>query len=419
MSLATETTAPEAPPARRARVRLRLPPWLGAVVVTAALVALAGYQNPKFVTAENLLNIAGQQATCGIVAVGMVLVITAGGIDLSVGSLVALAGGLGILVVQFLLNHGWSGLLATIVGAITMLAAGLLAGMLNGVLIAKGRLPAFIATLAALLAFRSAAGWIANGGQYVPDPKPAAFLTVSQGWPIPNTDISRPPPDRQVVAEHVAEAPVPQTRSRRKRNVAVAPTTAAAEASTPAPTSTPTAMAASVPHEPLPLRLPYEVVTWFVVVVIGMVVLNRTRLGRYAIAVGSNARAARYSAVPVARVRIWVYALSGLLAGVAAFMEASRNEATINSGSSGLYLELFAIAAAVIGGTRMTGGVGSVFGSAVGAFLLGVILNVIISLQTIPLGHLGTLTINEQAKGVVTGAIIVLAALAQRGEARE
>ena len=400
MTTADAPTTTPPPPARRRRgLGLRLPPWLGVVVVTAALIALTAYLRPGFLTAQNMLDIAAQQATTGIVAVGMVLVIVSGGIDLSVGSLLALAGAVGVLFVQFLLHHGWSGWTATVAGAAAMLAAGAAGGLVNGLLIARGRLTAFIATLATLLAFRSAAVWIADGGQVVVDPPPAAFVDVGRGWTIPRTG--------SPVGETPAATAAPVVPSRRHRNVHVA-----------GPTTT-TVPVTALADAARPLSLPYDVVVWAAMVLIGIVVLNRSRLGRHAVAVGSNARAARYSAVPVARVRTWVYALGGLSVGVAAFMEAGRNEASVSTSGAGLYLELAAIAGAVVGGTRMAGGVGSVFGSAVGVFLLGVINYCIYNLNAVPLGRWGTLTIDSKANGVVTGAIIIVAALAQRGRAAE
>ncbi len=360
MTTAADTfAAPVVPagPGPRRRPGLRLPPWLGAFVVTAVLVAVTGWLNPTFLKPANLLNIAHEQSAVGILAVGMTLVIVAGGIDLSVGSLVALAGGVGVLVLDRLARTGHvSDLLAVLAGGVTTLAIGLAAGTANGLLIAKGRLPAFIATLAALLALRSGAQWAANGGQFYPAQPSPWLAALDGGVPIPGTDVSV---------------------SRR-------------------------------PHHPVvPLRVPYELLVWGAVAVGGGVVLTRTRLGRYAVALGSNPRAARYSAVPVDRVRITVYAISGLLAGVAGFAEAARFQ-SVNSGNAGLFLELYAIAAAVIGGTRMEGGVGSVTGAVIGTLLLGVIRNVMVNLH-----------VNSQAQGVVMGGIIVVAALIQRGRKAE
>lgn len=339
-------------PARR---RTRLPPWTGALVVMLLLGGITWFVEPSFRRPQNLLNIAQTQAAVGILAVGMTLVIISGGIDLSVGSLLALAGGVGILTLDKVAGATPGparDVTAVVLAALVTLAVGTAAGLVNGLLVAKGRLPAFIATLAALLAFRSAAAWIVNGGEFHPVRYAgAAFDAIGGGIPIHGTNISR---NRRLV---------------------------------------------------IPLTVSYQIIVWLVAAVGAAVLLNRTRLGRYAVAVGNNPRAARYSAVPVDRVRILIYTISGLLAGVAGFMKAAEIKA-VNSGNAGISFELYAIAAAVIGGTRMEGGVGSIFGAVVGALLLGVINNV-----------LTLMNVNSQAQGVVMGVIIVVAALAQRQKA--
>jgi ribose transport system permease protein len=232
---------------------------------------------------------------------------------------------------------------------VVTLAVGITAWWINGMLIAKGRLAPFIATLGALVAFRSAAGWIANGGQFFSNGS-HLFEQLGAGIAIPGTNISR-----------------------------------------------------SIRHK-IPFQFPYAIMVWLVVAIAGAIVLNRTRLGRYIIAVGNNERAARYSAIAVDRVKIITYSLMGLLVGIAAIMEAARYT-SVNSASTGSLKELDAIAAAVIGGTRMEGGSGSIAGAVIGALLLGVIHNIIVMLG-----------INSQAQGLVMGLIIIAAALAQRGK---
>ena len=136
--------------------------------------------------------------------------------------------------------------------------------------------------------------------------------------------------------------------------------------------------------------------------------LNRTRYGRYLIAIGCNERAARYSAINVARVKILTYTLSGLLCGIAALSIAARN-GSIASSSTGTLYELDAIAAVVIGGTRMRGGSGSILGTLIGVAVLGVIGNM-----------LNFLDVSPYLQGLVKGLIIVAAVLLQRvGRAKE
>jgi ribose transport system permease protein len=338
-----------APPlALKTRSPLALPRWAGAFIAIVVLMTFTAWRQPTFLRWTNLANIANDQSTVGILAVGMTGVIILGGIDLSVGSLLALSGGLGVLTLNKVGEHHADSVAVLAAVGVT-LGVGIAAGLLNGLLIAKGRLAPFIATLGMLLAYRSAAGWIANGGQFFSHGS-ALFAKIGMGIPIPHTNISR--------------------------NI----------------------------RRPKLFEFPYAVMVWFVVSLAGGVLLNRTRFGRYVIAVGNNERAARYSAIAVDRVKTTMYALMGFLVGLAALMEAARYT-SVNSANTGSLRELDAIAAAVIGGTRMEGGSGSITGAVIGALLLGVIHNIIVMLG-----------INSQAQGLVTGLIIIAAALAQRGK---
>jgi ribose/xylose/arabinose/galactoside ABC-type transport system permease subunit len=150
--------------------RRLVPAWSGAALALVLLVVVTACQQETFLKLTNILNILEQSATVGIVAVGMTLVITMGGIDLSVGSLLALAGGLGILAMNHVFQKPLGGaaepLQPVLIAAATTIGVGLVVGLFNGILVTKGRLAPFIATLAGLLMFRSAAGWIANGGQF-------------------------------------------------------------------------------------------------------------------------------------------------------------------------------------------------------------------------------------------------------------
>jgi ribose transport system permease protein len=330
--------------------RFSIPRWIGAFAAIVVLMVFTSINQPSFLRWQNLVNIANEQSSVGILAVGMTGIIMLGGIDLSVGSLMALSGGLGILTLNAV-SIGHSDLTAVLAAIVVTLIVGVIAGFLNGLLIAKGRLAPFIATLGALVAYRSAAGWIANGGQFFSHGSDL-FAKLGRGIPIPHTNISR-----------------------------------------------------SI-RRTIPFEFPYAILLWLVVAVLGAILINRTRLGRYIIAIGNNERAARYSAISVDRVKIIAYSLLGLLAGLAALTEAARYT-SINSASTGSLKELDAIAAAVIGGTRMEGGSGSIFGAVIGALLLGVIRNVIVMLG-----------VNSQAQGLVMGCIIIAAALVQRGKPR-
>jgi len=335
--------------------RWRFPSWSGALLALVILVIATAMKEPKFLQLSNILNILEQNAAVGMIAIGMTLIITLGGIDLSVGSLVALAGGLGILAMNRLFDKPAGDAAESIIplfaAAGTTIGIGLLAGLFNGVLITKGRIAPFIATLAGLLIYRSTAMWIARGGQFFSDGS-ELFANLGNGFDIPGTNISRNP--RRVV----------------------------------------------------PMEFPYAILVWLTVAIVAIVILNRTRLGRYIIAIGNNERAARYSAVAVDRVKIIAYTLLGGITGIAALMNAA-NYTSVNSANTGILLELDAIAAVVIGGTRMEGGSGSIVGTILGVLLLGVIRNMMVMRG-----------IDTYAQGVVTGGIIIAAVLLQRAGAR-
>lgn len=312
-----------------------IPSWAGALVALIVLVIFTAIRSGgTFLQPENLVNILNQNAEVGIIAVGMTLVIILGGIDLSVGSLMALAGGLGMLTLNALHAPGESATLAVAGALAVMLGTATAAGALNGLLISYGRLAPFIATLGALVAYRSGATWIANGGQFFSEGVPA-FLTLRGGVPIAG------------------------------------------------------------------VRLPYAVILFALTAVVGWVLLNKTRFGRYVFAVGSNERAATYSAIAVQRIKLLTYVCLGLATGLAAIVHAVRFQ-SVNSANAGLLIELEVIAAVVIGGTRMEGGSGSIVGTIVGVLLIGVIKNMLVMLNVTSFAH-----------GLVMGLIIIGAVLVQ------
>lgn len=318
---------------------------LGPLVALALLVVAASIPaGGVFLYPENLLNVLRQSSFVGIIAIGMTFVIIAGGIDLSVGSLLACCAALGILVVNTGVDAGTGTFIAVAMGFAIMLGVGAAAGLLNGLLIAKGRIAPFIATLGGLAAYRSLALTLADGGE-MRSQAGTAFKTLGTGGiPIPGVEVAN--------------------------NV--------------------------------PLLMPYPVLVFIAVAIAAHVILTRTRFGRYVIALGCNERAARYSGIRVDRVKLGVYALIGLTTGIAAVLLSSRMNSVSSPGTGNLY-ELDAIAAVVIGGTRMSGGVGTIFGTVVGVLILGVITNML-NLYGAPI-HL---------QGLVKGLIIIAAVLVQR-----
>ena len=157
----------------------------------------------------------------------------------------------------------------------------------------------------------------------------------------------------------------------------------------------------------VPLLIPWPVLVFLVLAVLAHVLLSRTRFGRYVVAVGCNERAAVYSAIDVNRIKLLTYVLIGFLTGVAAVLVSSRMNSVSSSGA-GLYYELDVIAAVVIGGTRMSGGKGTIIGTVIGVLILGVVSNM-----------LGMLQVSTYLQGLVKGAIIIAAVLVQRRPAGE
>lgn len=376
--------------------------WLtrfGPLVALVLLVVVTGSLESSFLKPENLINILRQQSFVGILAVGMTVVIISGGIDLSVGALMGLAGGVGIWLMNTAMGaakiigdnasalarhaedaamgltmplelpysglreglaRGFEavGLAGSEVGglfvAITAtIGVAMLAGLCNGVLVAKGRLAPFIATLGGLAAYRSLSLALADGGEFRAEG--GIFSKIGTGGiPLP----------------YEIRAATETTKA-------------------------------------IYLQLPYPVIALAVVAVLVGVLLYRTRFGRYVYAIGNNERAAVYSAINVDRVKIKVYVLMGALVGVAACFLSSRMN-SVSSSTTGNLAELDAIAAVVIGGTRMQGGAGRIGGTIIGVLILGVISNM-----------LNFLDVSPYLQGLVKGLIIVAAVLLQSAGGRK
>lgn len=284
------------------------------------LLGLLAASSPPFRTLSNLENILQQISVNGILAIGMTLVIITAGIDLSVGSVLALSG-----VVATSFAH--PGAHRLIVPMALGLLAGLVCGTVNGLLIAKKRLAPFIVTLGMMTVARGLA------------------LVYTNGRPVINLSDSYNAIGGGAVA-----------------------------------------------------GIPYSALIFLSVVLSGIFILHLTRFGRYVYAVGGNELAAKVSGVNTDRILIGVYALAGALAGVAGIVLSSR----IMSGqpATGVGYELDAIAAVVIGGTSLSGGVGSIAGTLVGVFIIGVMNN-----------GLDLLNVSSYWQLVLKGLIIVLAVL--------
>jgi ribose transport system permease protein len=311
---------------------VRRAPWFLPAVALALLVAFVivfeictrGYS--VFIKPENLVNVLRQWSDRGVIAIGMTLVITLGGIDLSVGSLAALLGGIGIYLMNRSMAHEVPELAAVAIAFVVMLCGGAAAGAINGLLITRGRIAPFMATLGGLAAYRSLATVLVEGGEYRSSSAHYFNLLGAGGIPIPGTNIAPRAP------------------------------------------------------EPIPLLIPWPVLIFALVAFIGWIILNRARLGRYILAVGANEQAAIYSGVNTRRVQCIAYILLGFCTGIGAMILSSRLN-SISSSQSGQLYELDVIAAVVIGGTRLRGGAGTIAGTIIGILILGVLGNMLNLLQ--------------------------------------
>jgi Ribose/xylose/arabinose/galactoside ABC-type transport systems, permease components len=306
---------------------------LVAVLLISALASPVRDGRVVFLEPSNLLNIVRFASENGIMAVGMTLVILTGGIDLSVGAVLALSG---VGAAAFLMRYDQG--VAVTVGAV--LALGGLVGALSGLVTTRLKVPSFITTLAVLSAARGAASlW--SGGYAIPlafgpDAAPPLFKSLFGGQLTLGT-----------------------------------------------------------------LAIPAPLFYFLGVGLIANAVLRRTVFGRYVYATGGNEAATRLAGVNTDRIKVAVFAASGALAALAALLHV----ALVNQGShiDGGGYELNAIAAAVIGGTSLSGGVGTIGGTVIGALILSVLDN-ILGLRNVPSDY----------QLILKGVIIVLAVVLQR-----
>ena len=340
-------------------LNLRLSIMAGVLAVMALVFhALTG----NFLTPENLYNIAQQTAVVGIVAAAVALIIVARQIDLSVGSVM---GVVGVLIAFLMYSKNWHWLPATGAG----LGLSLVIALYQGWLTAYVGVPAFVVTLGGLVSFRGAAFLVADGKtQPVSDP---TFLMFGGGL-----DGSLGPTLSWVLALALA-ALLAWTTVSRRRNAATH----------------------GFPMRPLWLDavlalffiavllafvatmnayvladkgrgqgIPIPVLIWGTVVMTMAFIVNRTRFGRYVYAIGGNPEAALLVGIPVKRVMMKLFLLLAVMVTVAAVVSVSRLNAGTNS--LGKDLELYVIAAAVIGGVALSGGAGTVLGSVLGALIV-------------------------------------------------
>ncbi|HEY0004518.1 MAG TPA: ABC transporter permease [Pyrinomonadaceae bacterium] len=287
------TTINEADRRRSALGRLiALGPTYGALIALILLVLFNAVFTRNFATASNLWNILQLVSTTVLVAIGMTLVIATRGIDLSVGSVMAIASALAATSLE----------MGVAVAVLLALAAAFAVGAFNGALVSGFRIQPIIVTLAVLITGRGAAQVLSRGGQLIPFNNPA-FEFLGKGYIGP---------------------------------------------------------------------VPVQVLLMLLIIAAAIFVMRATSFGRYVMAVGGNEAAARLAGIKVHRTKIIVYAISGLLAGLAGLIETARLGAS-DAAKVGLYIELDAIAAVVVGGTPLTGGRATIIGTVIGALIMQVI----------------------------------------------
>jgi ribose transport system permease protein len=304
------------------------------IVIFVLLVGVSTFiQGADFFSLKNLVNIMRNNAVVGIISLGMTFVIISGGIDLSVGSMLVGVGVI-IILVQKSLEMVFSPVICAIFALLAGLLSGAALGLINGLIITKGKIAPFIVTLGTMNIYRSIAQHFMKGGGFTTNN--TSYINIS------NYEL----------------------------------------------------------FESIPLPIIY----WAMIAIGMFIIAKHTRLGRYIYAVGSNEKAARLSTINVNSVKLTTYTLMGLIVALAAVVETSRM-GSINATSSGHYYEMDAIAASVVGGTRMSGGKGIIIGAFFGMLIIGVINNMMTLIGIPPF-----------LVNAMKGLIIILAVLLQKKE---
>lgn len=331
MDNVTHSVSPAPQPSFLAQVKDRLfhPSTRQKLLAFGSLVALMVFfslASPSFMQTDNLVSILQATAVNGVLAIACTFVIITSGIDLSVGTLMTFSAVMAGVTLTYL------GLPLPL-GIAAAIFFGALSGFISGVLVAKLKIPPFIATLGMMMLLKGLA-LVISGTKPIYFNDTPGFTAISQD---------------SLIGELIPSLPIPNA-----------------------------------------------VLILFLVAIASGFVLNRTVLGRYTFALGSNEEAVRLSGVNVDFWKIVVYTVSGAICGIAGLLIASR----LNSAQPALGqgYELDAIAAVVIGGTSLSGGTGTILGTIIGAFIMSVLTN-----------GLRIMSVAQEWQTVVTGVIIILA----------
>lgn len=326
----------------------------GTLVALVALMIIFSFWDDAFFTPRNLTNLARQTTIVGIIAVGMTLVIIINGIDLSVGAIVGLAA----IVVTLLMQSGvniWAAII------ITLFLTGVLIGLWNGFWIAHYNIPPFIITLGMMTIARGLALTLSKGGS-VPVTN-STFAQIGGGYFSVTVSIITV----LVILGFLLFSQYRDLRQKQQYSVEI-------KRQEIITTVVVTLIAGGVTLYAFTYRgLPYPVAIFAVIAFLGTFMLQSTKFGRRIYAMGGNEEAARLSGINIFRMKLGIYCIITTLAAVSGILLASRlNGASPNLGTM---FELDAISAVIIGGTSFSGGVGTIIGTVIGAFIISVLNN--------------------------------------------
>lgn len=296
------------------------------LIALLILFFLSAMASEHFLQLRNITNILRQVSYTGTIALGMTFAIVAGGFDLSVGSMTALVGVLTI----YALNAMGGGAGAVVLAVAVAILVGSLLGAVNGLIVTKGKITSFIATLGTMSIYRSLTLYVSEAGEVISHND--LYSNIGGGYFM---------------------------------------------------------------------SIPYPVIIFLGLAVVFHVLLNNTPFGRHVCAVGANRQVAIFSAIKVKWITFMTFVITGFTVGVTSVLLSSRLN-SVSPGDAGIFFELDAIAAVVIGGTPLGGGRGTIWGTVIGAVILGIINNM-----------LNLLGVSPYLQGTVKGFVILVAVLLQ------
>ena len=296
------------------------------LIALVILIILSAVASEHFTKFRNITNILRQVSYTGTIALGMTFAIVAGGFDLSVGSMTAFVG----VVAIYTLNYVGTGADAVFIAVMAAIALGAFLGAVNGLIVTKGKITSFIATLGTMSIYRSLTLYVSEAGEVISQSD--LYPEIGGGYF---------------------------------------------------------------------LNIPFPVIIFLGLAVVFHFLLNNTPFGRHVCAVGANEQVAVFSAIKVKWITFLTFVITGFTVGVTAVLLSSRLN-SVSPGDAGIFFELDAIAAVVIGGTPLSGGRGTIWGTVIGAVILGIINNM-----------LNMLGVSPYLQGTVKGLVILIAVLLQ------